>query len=195
MFETISARRLLTQAAGLFDSPDNWLASSGRTAWRTGFASGGRWMREALELLRKQPVAGSVVDLNRLGILKYVLACSAAFVWLLVVMYWRRPLLAVFGVPVFYLVEAQMVFLFPLALDGSPHPFRDARRWTRQAGGTVAVLRVILPVAAMMLFGGLLGRGFVRSWCLGCLAVCIWYERLRQLPSPQPPSAAQPSRT
>jgi hypothetical protein len=21
--------------------------------------------------------------------------------------------------------------------------------------------------------------GFVRSWCLGCLAVCIWYEDLR----------------
>ena len=38
----------------------------------------------------------------------------------------------------------------------------------------------VLPLAAVMLFGGLIGKGFVRSWCLGCLAVCIWYEELRQ---------------
>src|SRR5205823_3911054 len=26
---------------------------------------------------------------------------------------------------------------------------------------------------------GIVGRGFVRCWCLGCLAVCLWYEDLR----------------
>jgi hypothetical protein len=25
----------------------------------------------------------------------------------------------------------------------------------------------------------MVGRGFVRCWCLGCLAVCLWYEDLR----------------
>jgi hypothetical protein len=79
-------------------------------------------------------------------------------------------------VPIFYAIEAQFVFLFPLALDGERTPFRAAWAWTRRAGGTLAVMRVVLPLAAVMLFGGLLGRGFVRCWCLGCLAVCLWYE-------------------
>jgi uncharacterized protein len=72
-----------------------------------------------------------------------------------------------------------MVFLFPLALDGSVTPFRSAWVWTRRAGGTFAAMRVVLPLAAVMLFGGLVGRGFVRCWCLGCLAVCLWYEDVR----------------
>jgi hypothetical protein len=194
MGERLRALRLLAQAADLFDAPTHQLASSGRTAWRMGFASGGQWMREALELLRSQPVVGPAVDLNRLGIFKYALASSAALAWLVVAMCWRQPLLIMCSVLMFYLVEAQMVFLFPLALDGSTHPFRDARRWTRQAGGTLAVLRVVLPVAAMMLLGGLLGRGFVRSWCIGCLAVCIWYEHLRRLPCPNAADAAELSR-
>ena len=40
-------------------------------------------------------------------------------------------------------------------------------------------MRVVLALAFTMLFGGLVGRGFLRSWCLGCLAVCLWYEDLR----------------
>src|SRR5262249_37135522 len=38
------------------------------------------------------------------------------------------------------------------------------------------------------LFGGLAGRGFLRSWCLGCLAVCLWYEDLCN----DPPSDGEP---
>ena len=48
-------------------------------------------------------------------------------------------------------------------------------------------MATVMPLAAVMLAGGFLGRGFVRSWCLGCLAVCLWYEHLR-LEGP-PPSA------
>jgi predicted MPP superfamily phosphohydrolase len=192
MAEHLDARSLLIEAAALFDAPANGLAELGRRAWRSGFASGGRWMRQALEQLRGQPLAGSAVDLNRLGLLKYGLACAAALGWLTLTRFWWHPLLAVLCVPVFYAIEAQMVFLFPLALDGSARPFREARRWTRRAGGTLAVLRVVLPLAATMLFGGFLGRGFVRSWCLGCLAVCLWYEHLRQLPGPESSSAARP---
>jgi hypothetical protein len=72
-----------------------------------------------------------------------------------------------------------MVFLFPLVLDGSAAPFRDSRRWTVRAGGTLSVMRIVLPLAATMLFGGFVGQGFVRTWCLGCLAVCLWYEKIR----------------
>ena len=181
MAERISASILLRQAAAIFDAPANQLAKSARRACRGGFASGGCWMQLALEHLRGQPLAGPASDLNYLGLLKYGLACAAALAWLLLTIQCQLPLLAVLAVPVFYAVEAQMVFLFPLALDGSIRPFREARRWTRRAGGTLNVMRIVLPLALTMLSGGFLRRGFVRSWCLGCLAVCLWYEHLRRL--------------
>jgi hypothetical protein len=81
----------------------------------------------------------------------------------------------------FYLYEVQMLFLFPLALDGSPNPFRDARDLTRRAGGTLHAAGIVMVLAAVMLFGGFLGRGFVRCWCLGCLSVCIWYDAVLHL--------------
>ena len=37
----------------------------------------------------------------------------------------------------------------------------------------------VIRLASVMLFGGFLGGGFLRSWCLGCLAVAVWYEELR----------------
>ena len=63
-----------------------------------------------------------------------------------------------------------------------------------RAGGTLAVMAVVLPVAAVMLFGGFARQGFVRSWCLGCLAVCIWYEDLRgaDLPAGTAPPGEAP---
>lgn len=180
MAERIPARVLLHRAAVLFDSPDNTLAESSRTAWRRGFVSGAGWMRQALEQLRGQPLADTSCNLHRFGLLKYGLACAAALGWASLTMACHRPLGALLGALIFYAVEAQMVFLFPLALDGASRPFREARRWTRRAGGTLTVMTIVLPLAATMLFGGFMRRGFVRSWCLGCLAVCLWYERLRQ---------------
>jgi predicted phosphodiesterase len=91
--------------------------------------------------------------------------------------------LALLSIPGFYAIEAQMVFLFPLALDGATRPLASSRAWTVRAGGTVAVMCVVLPLALTMLGGGFVGRGFVRSWCLGCLAVCVWYEDLRNEPA------------
>jgi predicted MPP superfamily phosphohydrolase len=180
MAERISASALLCDAAVLFDAPASRLAESGRRAWRGGFASGADWMRQALEQSRGQPLAGTACNLNRLGLFKYGLASTAALGWLALTIGCHYPLLAALCLPLFYAVEAQMVFLFPLALDGDSRAFRAARRWTLRAGGTLAVMRIVLPLAAAMLFGGLLGRGFVRSWCLGCLAVCLWYEHLRR---------------
>lgn len=179
MAERLSAVVLLRRAALHFDAPTNRLAELSRVAWRGGFVSGGGWMRLALEQLRGHPLVGTASRLNRLGLIKYGLASTAALTWLVLTIGCQWPVLSVLCVPMFYAVEAQMVFLFPLALDGSIRPFREARRWTRRAGGTLAVMTIVLPLAATMLFGGFLGRGFVRSWCLGCLAVCLWYEDLR----------------
>jgi hypothetical protein len=143
-------------------------------------------MQLALAHLRHEPLPPPVPGLNGLGVVKYGLASAAALLTATAIVLsglpW--PLLALCGLA-FYAVEAQLVFLFPLTLDGSARPFRAARRWTVHAGGTVAVMSVVLPLAGVMLFGGLVRRGFVRSWCLGCLAVCLWYEDLRRSPCPR----------
>lgn len=171
--------QLLRQAALLFDDPRCPLASEARTAGKTLFASGARWMRHALEWIRGAPLGGGSWDFNVLGCVKYGLASAGALACLALA-WWINPWWILGMVPVFYAIEAQLVFLFPLALEGSPQPFREARRWTERAGGTLIVMGVVLPLAAAMLFGGFLGRGFVRSWCLGCLAICLWYEDLRK---------------
>jgi hypothetical protein len=179
MVERVRAGALLGKARELFDAPGNSLAQSAADAWKSGFASGGQWMRRGLECLRGTPCPGPARGLNTLGLIKYGLACLGALACLAGVLVVGQPLLLLLSVPVFYAIEAQMVFLFPLVFDGSEHPFRDSRRWTRRAGGTGAVMWVVLPIACTMLLGGFAGRGFVRSWCLGCLAVCVWYEVLR----------------
>jgi hypothetical protein len=172
------ARQLLREAALLFDDPHCPLTKEARSAGNTLFASGARWMRHALEWIRGAPITDSSWDFNALGFVKYGLASVGALACLALA-WLSNPWWIMGVVPVFYAIEAQMVFLFPLALDGTPQPFREARRWTKRAGGTLAVMAVVLPLAATMLFGGFVGRGFVRSWCLGCLAVCLWYEDLR----------------
>jgi uncharacterized protein len=141
-------------------------------------------MRLALETVRGMPCPPQGAGYGLLGCTKYGLATAAALLWAGGAWALRLPLLAPLAVVVFYVIEAQMVFLFPLALDGSARPFRTARAWTRRAGGTFAVMRVVLPLASVMLLGGFVGRGFVRCWCLGCLAVCLWYEDLRKQPAP-----------
>lgn len=142
-------------------------------------------MRGCLETLRGQSCPPLAFNYQRLGLIKYGLASGAALLWTVAACVGHVPWLAPLAIVAFYAVEAQMVFLFPLALDGSVRPFGDARRWTRRAGGTFAIMRVVLPLAGTMLLGGLVGRGFLRSWCLGCLAVCLWYEDLRTDPPPE----------
>jgi hypothetical protein len=179
MGERISAGSLLRRGRELYDAPSSALARSAAHAWQTGFASGGQWMQQALEQLRGAPLPGTKRSLNLLGLVKYGLASLAALLGVALAWFLEQPLYLLVCVPAFYAVEAQMVFLFPLVLDGSPRPFRASLLWTRRAGGTLVVMAVVLPIAGTMLFGGLIGRGFTRCWCLGCLAICIWYEQLR----------------
>jgi predicted MPP superfamily phosphohydrolase len=180
--KAVTAADLLRRAAAVYDAPESPLPAAARAAWRRGFAGGGAWMRLSLERLRGRPLPAAAAGLGHLGLLKYALAGAAAAVPLAAALAAGRAWLAVLCVPAFYAVEAQMVFLFPLALDGHERPLAAGRAWAVRAGGTAAVMRVVMPLALAMLGGGLLGRGFVRSWCLGCLAVCLWYEELRTNP-------------
>jgi hypothetical protein len=179
MAEPARARVLLRRARNVFDDPGCPLASVAPGAWRGLFASGGRWMQLALSHLRGQQLPALASRLNNLGTTKYALASGAALLVAVPAVLLNAPVLLVLSVVAFYATEAQMVFLFPLVLDGAREPFIEARRWTIRAGGTLAVMSVVLPLAAVMLLGGFARQGFVRSWCLGCLAICIWYEDLR----------------
>ncbi len=171
---------LLRRAAELYDAPGSELAAGASAAGRRGFRSGAEWMRRAMEILRCSPIPEPAsANFHALGLLKYGAACVVASGWVLAIFAADWPVLGLFAVPLFYAAEAQGVFLFPVAIDGDPRPFRSARRFTVRAGGTFRVMAVVMPIAAAMLFGGFVGRGFLRSWCLGCLAICVWYERLR----------------
>ncbi len=163
------AHRLLEEAARLYDDPDLPLERAAQTT--RDFASGAEWMRLALECLRGEPPQGRAA-FQWLGLLKYG-ACALGFAAC-----WRlAPLLSPLS---FYAVEAQMVFLFPLVLDSHPAPWRESLRLTRRAGGTLRVMRTVMRLAFTMLFGGLRDGRFVRAWCLGCLAVVLWYEEVRR---------------
>lgn len=180
MAERVRAGELLRRARTLYDAPDCPLAAAARGAGRNLFSSGGCWMLLALAHLRGGPAPAPPPGLNRLGLVKYGLATAAALPFaMLAILADCWPLLLL-CVPAFYAAEAQLVFLFPLVLDGNATPYRASRRLTSRAGGTSVVMGVVLPLAAVMLGGGFVGRGFVRSWCLGCLAVCVWYEDLRR---------------
>lgn len=187
-----SWRALLARAAAVYDEPGSALANSAGPAVWGGFASGAEWMRRAMERLRGGPLgppAAPAPNFQALGLLKYAAATAAAAGWAFLSVWAGWPALAALAVPLFYAVEVQGVFLFPVALDGHARPFRTARRWTVRAGGTPRAMAVVMPVAATMLFGGFVGRGFVRSWCLGCLAVCVWYEDLRTAGAAAAPAA------
>jgi hypothetical protein len=179
MVRRVSARQLLREAKAIYDDPNTRLAPAANQAWKWGFMSGAEWMRLVLGRVRGNLPVGSTKACNLLGTFKYGLASTGALACVGTAVALQQPIVLLLVVPVFYGIEAQMVFLFPLILDGTPSPWRAARMLTVRAGGTLTVMQTVLPLAAVMLFGGFLGQGFLRSWCLGCVAVCLWYERVR----------------
>ena len=168
---------LLRRAAAMYDG-DESLRTAARKAWRGGFGSGAEWMRMAFEHVGHATAPTNLRDYHHLGVVKYMLATGAMMLVATAGVVWPVPWLILLSPLAFYAIEVQMLFLFPVALDGSPTPFRDALRLTRRAGGTLAVMPTVMTFAAVMLLGGFAGRGFVRCWCLGCLAVCLWYVDL-----------------
>lgn len=194
-----SAAALLRRAAAVYDADDALRAAS-RQAGRRGFASGAEWMARAIATLRGTPLPPVQSDFQRLGVIKYALATAALLVVAAIALVARMPWLIVIAPLAFYLVEVQMLFLFPAALDGSPQPFRDAIRLTRRAGGAIRAAGTVMILATVMLLGGFAGRGFVRCWCLGCLAVCVWYVDLtttalapKLASAPAPPAGTEPA--
>jgi hypothetical protein len=183
-FPTSPLRRataLLAHAARLHDTEGSTLARTAPDAWRRGFRSGASWMAAAMSLTRGSAVPNSLPRASGLGTLKYTLALLAALLTGAVGGWLGLPavLRLLLAVASFYAVEVQGVFLFPAALDGAAHPWRRSRALMREAGGTLSAMGTVGVLAVVMLGGGLVGRGWVRCWCLGCLAVVLWYEDVR----------------
>lgn len=150
------------------------------TGARASFSHGAEWMRGVLATLRDGDAPRGAARFVRLGCAKYGLAVAAALVPCAVALAVASPWPALLGVPAFYAAEVQGVFAFPCALDGATSPLRASRGLVARSGGTFRAMRIVMPIAAVMLVGGLAGRGFRRSWCAGCAAVLLWYESARR---------------
>ena len=176
----MQARELLQRAITIYDNPDGSLADKARNqGWKQGFASGADWMRLAMSHYRAIPIPPNQANYQYYGTLKYGLASLGALAVIGFVIWSKLWIVIPLAVFVFYAIEAQMVFLFPLLIDGYSNPIQHSIQWTSRAGGTIPVMLIVMQLACVMLFGGFVGQGFVRSWALGCLSVCIWYEGLR----------------
>lgn len=166
-----SANALLREANHALDAA---LLEEARAVATEGFAGGGAWMARVLGGHLAGPRA------TYLGTVKYGLATLTGGLLAATLWRWAGPFALVLAVLGFYAVEAQMVFLFPVAIRGSRAPFRDAFRLTRAAGGTFRVMAVVLPIALTMLFGAPFRGGLVRAWALGCLAIVLYFRAVER---------------
>lgn len=133
-------------------------------------------MRVALGALRGGAVPGGQANFARFGVMKYAACLAAGALGAVGCTALGAGFIAstVVAAILFYAVEAQFVFLFPLALDGKAIDWVSLRRSVRRAGGTCCVMATVVPIAARMIVGGLKG------WCCGCLEVLLWYEAVRK---------------
>jgi len=116
---------------------------------------------------------------EEIGYFKYGFALWASL-FVACLFFNSNPWIASFGAFfVFYAVEAQMVFLFPLSIEGVSNPLGASLRLTRKAGGTGVVMLTVITLAVYMIFGGFFKKGLKRCWCVGCLATLVWYRQLR----------------
>lgn len=177
------ASRLIAESRAWLERPESALLALAHAHRWGGFSVGLRWMQRALQELglSQAPIERSSWGSQRLGLIKYLGCLSAALVIVGLAAWLDQWLLLALAIPAFYAVEAQSVFVFVLRAQGHPQPWRRSRKLCIKAGGTLTVMSTVLPLALYMLTGGLRGRGFMKSWCVGCLAVVLWYRDLEEV--------------
>ena len=170
---------------------------------RPSFNGGAEWLALALGTLRGAPVGARTAHYTFAGVSKYAAATAVGAIggWtaanLVDVLTGAaataagappagpfsvlpKAAAAAFGFAAgFYLAEAPTVYLFPAMIDGERRPWRASFALMRRDGGWIKTAFRTVRIAASMVCGGFLGRGFLRSWCAGCFAVAIRYESLR----------------
>jgi len=145
-----------------------------------GFGGGGAWMAAALSALRRRRVAPEEPRFLALGLRKYGLCLLAGGGAAAVASAAGTAWAVATGLLAFYAVEARRVFDFPAAIDYGRRARAASRALQRRAGGSLTILTVVLPIVAFMLLGWLARGRPRRNFAVGCLAVLLWYESLRQ---------------
>jgi hypothetical protein len=147
----------------------------------TVFFHGAFWMAGLMADLRSDPVEfPSSRPYGWYGIFKYALAVFFTLLFLLIAFYFKTYYLFPISILIFYLAEAQFIFLFPILIDNSSSPLVDSLRMTHRAGGTLSVLRILLSIALYMVSGGLTKNNFMKNWIIGCIMMVVWYEKVRK---------------
>ncbi|HWK08354.1 MAG TPA: hypothetical protein VNS58_32230 [Puia sp.] len=142
----------------------------------TLFSAGARWMSDRLNQLdgNHTPAFNPHINYTLYGSLKYgicLLGCGLSGWWLSKYSMLLTPL----SILVFFLLEVNFLFLFPLLIDNSATPVRGSIRAVFKIGILKCVFTVI-PIALFMVVGLFRKRETVRNWYIGCLAILIWYN-------------------
>jgi hypothetical protein len=139
------------------------------------FSTGGTWMFHWMQMLQfdEKRTLQHAINFAFYGLFKYAISgavflIALFFLWPLGWMYASLPIVC------FYIVEVQLMFLFPLLIDQSPAPLKESMAMTRKIG-TINAVWVILPIGVFMLLGLFNWKNPLKHWYLGCLAVVIWY--------------------
>ncbi len=140
------------------------------------FTQGAHWMAHRLNELddSKIAVVDPMVNFKVYGFGKYIL-CVLFFVISLLFSLKLNLLLMPVSILVFYFVEVQLLFLFPLLIDQVERPILTSIRLTSEIGVFRAVITVI-PIAFYMAWGLCNVKKPFKNWYIGCLAVVIWYQ-------------------
>ena len=142
----------------------------------TMFPAGARWMYDRLIELdgRNTCPFDPATNYNFYGWLKYgvcvvgfLLSCRGFAVY--------APLLVPVSILVFYLLEIQFLFLFPLLIDNSKEPVRRGIREVFKIG-IIGCLFIVIPISLFMLLGLCNKRQRYLNWHIGCMAILIWYN-------------------
>lgn len=174
-------RDLLERADRFLDAhPD--LAEAAKDC--RGFGSGGAWMGHVLYRVRGREPRESDSDYAAASWGKYARSSCGALIAGWSVAFVSAWLVVPVAILAFYAIEARDVFLVPSIVDFGRRASRARRALIRRAlirraGGVPTIVCVVLPIAAVMIFGGLTRRGAFRSWLLGCVAVVLWYVDLK----------------
>lgn len=178
------AAALLAASGAIWDA-DAALRASAPAAARGGFERSARWMGSVIGRRRGLhpvvvpfPTDSAPRRFATLGAVKYALFAAGTGAPAAIALALGSAWPLVLAIPAFCAAEAWTVFLFPVAVDGASAPFAASWEMTLRSGGAFRVASIVLPISASMLLGGFAGRGFLRSWCIGCIAVALWYEHV-----------------
>ena len=142
----------------------------------TMFPMGAKWMYDRLNELDGDNIRpfDPRINYNFYGCLKYGACLSGAFL----ATWWLQrhgPLLMPLSMLLFYLIEIQFLFLFPLLIDNARHPILTGIREVFRIG-VIKCLFTVIPISIFMMTGLLRKKDMFRNWYIGCLSILIWYN-------------------